>query len=110
MHVRIVRVGLAGLLWASSVALLRAETSPDRPPFEEGTIAFQPHSGATSVPERYRLPAHSFAYTLERKRELANSAVEIYQLRFPSPVVSDCPENNTVYAEYYRPKGSGPFP
>src|SRR5262249_61850129 len=31
-------------------------------------------------------------------------------LRFPSPVTSDCPENNTVHAEYYRPKGDGPFP
>src|SRR5206468_4240476 len=31
-------------------------------------------------------------------------------IRFPSPLTCDCPENNTVYAEYYRPKGAGPFP
>src|SRR5207247_6506533 len=41
---------------------------------------------------------------------LPNSEVGIYQLRFPSPVVTDCQENNTVHAEYYRPRGAGPFP
>ena len=29
---------------------------------------------------------------------------------FPSAVESPTPENNTVYAEYYRPEGKGPFP
>ncbi len=36
--------------------------------------------------------------------------MEIHYLRFPSPVTTDCPENNTVFAEYYRPQGPGPFP
>jgi dienelactone hydrolase len=44
------------------------------------------------------------------KRDLPASGLEIYEVRFPSPLTSACPENNTVHAEYYRPKGKGPFP
>ena len=36
--------------------------------------------------------------------------MEVWHLVFPSPVVTKYPENNTVHAEYYRPKGRGPFP
>ena len=43
-------------------------------------------------------------------RELPVCGVEISQITFPSPVTSPTPENNTVYAEYYRPTGTGPFP
>src|SRR5207302_366383 len=42
--------------------------------------------------------------------DLPVSGIEVYQLTFPSPVTTPTPENNTVYAEYYRPKGEGPFP
>jgi dienelactone hydrolase len=38
------------------------------------------------------------------------SNVAVYDVRFPSPVESKTPENNTVYAEYYRPAGDGKFP
>src|SRR5207247_2488383 len=58
----------------------------------------------------YHLAAHVFDYEMTRKRELPVSGVTIFQVRFPSPVTSACPENNTVHAEYYRPKGAGPFP
>src|SRR5581483_4791936 len=49
-------------------------------------------------------------YRLTLKKDLPACEVEIHQLTFPSPVTSETPENNTVYAEYYRPKGAGPFP
>jgi dienelactone hydrolase len=35
---------------------------------------------------------------------------EPWQVTFPSPVATAHEENNTVHAEYYRPKGAGPFP
>ncbi len=63
-----------------------------------------------SVPERYRLEPFRFDYELEPVRDLPVSGVEIYHLRFPSPVKSPDPENNTVHAEYYRPHRAGPFP
>src|SRR5438067_103193 len=110
MRLWVVLGGLASMVWALSPSGFGAETAGDRPPLERGTVSFQPTSAAPAIPERYRLAAHSFPYTLERQRELANSEVAVDQLCFPSPVVSDCPANNTVYAEYYRPRGTGPFP
>jgi dienelactone hydrolase len=43
-------------------------------------------------------------------RALTSAGIDVVAVRFPSPVHSDCPENDTVYAEYYRPQGRGPFP
>lgn len=79
-------------------------------PREKGTVRFQPIDDQAKVPERYRLAEHAFDYELELKRDLPSTRVELYHLRFPSPVQSPCPQNNTVHAEYYRPKGKGPFP
>jgi dienelactone hydrolase len=77
---------------------------------ETGTIHFTPAGDQSNIPERYRLSERSFDYTMKPLRDLPVSGVEIFQLTFPSPVVSPTPENNTVYAEFYRPKGPGPFP
>jgi dienelactone hydrolase len=77
---------------------------------EKGTVHFRPLGDQENIPKRYRLDEHSFDYEMLLKRDLPNSGVMIYQVRFPSPVVSACSENNTVHAEYYRPKGAGPFP
>ena len=45
------------------------------------------------------------------KLDLPLSGIEMFEVRFPSPVKSPYPENNTVYAEYYRPKNAkGPIP
>lgn len=80
------------------------------PPLESGTVSFRPAEDTNPVPERYKLEAHSFSYELEPRRSLDKSGVDIYALRFPSPLESPHRENNTVHAEYYRPRGDGPFP
>ena len=49
-----------------------------------------------------------FAFRREPVRRLGE--VTISHLTFPSPGPSRYPENLTVHAEYYRPKGKGPFP
>jgi dienelactone hydrolase len=74
---------------------------------EKGTVHFQPVGDQKNIPERYRLEAHSFEYDMKLIRDLPNSGVEVYHVRFPSPVTTACPENNTVYAEYYRPASRG---
>jgi dienelactone hydrolase len=99
---------LGGILLKGSAS---AETGPAGPPkTETGTIRFQPLGDQRDIPERYRLEAHTFPYEMTRKRDLPISGLGIYEVHFPSPVKSPCPENNTVYAEYYRPRGKGPFP
>jgi len=77
---------------------------------ERGKVRFEPLADQRGIPERYRLEPHTFAYDLTRKRDLPHSGLSVYLLSFPSAVTTDCPENNTVHAEYYRPKGKGPFP
>jgi dienelactone hydrolase len=79
-------------------------------PMEKGSFRFTPLDGQKDIPARYRLAAADFTYELEKKRDLNGIGVTISHLRFPSPVKSKHPENNTVHAEYYRPQGDGPFP
>jgi dienelactone hydrolase len=79
-------------------------------PVEKGTFHFTPSGDQKNVPERYRLGSRAFDYELSPKYELARCDVSVCRLRFPSPVESPHPENNTVHAEYYVPRGKGPFP
>src|SRR4051812_36196769 len=70
----------------------------------EGTFRFEPNTNEkTLVPERYRLDARDFDYKLSLRYELRHSGVNVYDLSFPSPVISEIPENNSVYAEYFVP-------
>jgi dienelactone hydrolase len=80
------------------------------PAAEAGTFLFQPAADQSALPERYRLEARSFEYRLTPKVDLPACGVEVSRLTFPSPVSTPHAENNTVHAEYYRPKGAGPFP
>jgi dienelactone hydrolase len=96
-------LGLCGLLAAR---LARAE----EPAADRTKVRFQPMAGQDRLPARYRLAPCQFACTLTRKDDRAVSGIELYHLTFPSPVKSACPENNTVHADYYRPRGAGPFP
>ena len=77
---------------------------------EKGTVTFTPLGDQKDVPRDYRLPAHRFDFELAPLRELPVSGVEVFELRFPSPVESPHKQNNTVYAEYYRPKHGKAMP
>jgi dienelactone hydrolase len=102
-------VGVLGwIICACCDSVTRAETT--RAPAERGTVRFEPRGDQHEIPARYRLRAHSFDYEMTPVRELANAGVEVFAVRFPSPVTSGCAENDTVYAEFYRPNGPGPFP
>lgn len=96
-------------LMAIVVGLIVSMVAPALEP-EKGKTTFRPTKSDDKIPERYRLDACAFAWELKPKMELPASGVEIYTLTFPSPVKSPHPQNNTVHAEYYRPRGKGPFP
>jgi dienelactone hydrolase len=87
----------------------RADAPKNAPPIEKGNFRFVPLD-QKDVPERYRLSARQFNYELEPKKSMFGGTVTLSYLRFPSPVKTATPENNTVHAEYYRPAGKGPFP
>src|SRR5688500_2622297 len=75
-----------------------------------GTFHFPPTPDRTPLPERYRLVVRAFPWRTDTKLRLPAIGVTVHRVRFPSPVKSKTPENNTVHAEYYRPEGKGPFP
>ncbi len=77
---------------------------------EKGKVAFKVIGDQKQVPERYRLETHEFPFEMKLKHDLGAQGFEVYELSFPSAVETKHKENNTVYAEYYRPKGEGPFP
>jgi dienelactone hydrolase len=99
---------LAGCLAPLSARAQQKQPGP--PAVEKGVVRFEPQGDQKNIPERYRLEVHQFPYELDKVRELPASGIAIYHLRFPSPVKSGCKENDTVHADFYRPRGDGPFP
>src|SRR4051794_24925728 len=92
-------------------AMLLIAAGDKAPPIEKGTVTFTPLGDQKNVPATYRLEPHRFDYELTPRRALPVSGVEMLELRFPSPVETPHKENNTVWAEYYRPIGAkGPVP
>ena len=80
------------------------------PTAEKGTVHFTPADDQASVPKLYHMGPRSFDYQMKWMYNLPGYDIGVYDVRFPSAVESPTPENNTVYCEYYRPEGKGPFP
>jgi dienelactone hydrolase len=98
-------------LFALYVGVLTAAPGLAEPAhLEKGSFRFSPRGDQKEVPERYRLAERSFDYEMDLKYDLPGIDVSVHRVRFPSAVVSPHPQNNTVHAEYYRPRGPGPFP
>ena len=93
-----------------AIGLMLDPTSAPALAPEEGKLVVRPVGDEAKLPERYRLENYSFDWKLVPKRDLPVSGVAIYTLTYPSPVKTPELENNTVWAEYYRPHGDGPFP
>lgn len=62
------------------------------------------------VPEAFRMSPHTFPAKVVQKYDLVHSEVEVLSVTFPSPVKSPVEENNTVHAEFFRPKSAGKHP
>jgi dienelactone hydrolase len=87
-----------------------ALAAADPTPVQKGTFRYQALDDEKDVPERYRLEPRTVTYEMKLKFEMPANEVSVYRLQFPSAVETPYPENNTVYAEYFRPMGKGPFP
>jgi dienelactone hydrolase len=77
-------------------------------PLDRGEVAFRPTSQESTVPERFRLAPAVFPFEVEHR--LDTEFYTVSAVRFPSPIVSPEPENNTVHAEYFRPRREGRRP
>jgi dienelactone hydrolase len=107
---RFLLVGVISILTSAVAGAAEPGAGPEVAKIEKGTVRFRLVGDQSTIPERYRLGEHSFDYEMNPKLELESTGVTVHQLRFPSPVETEHKENNTVHAEYYRPKGEGPFP
>jgi len=75
---------------------------------ERGVATFRaPESDAS--PPRFRLEDHEFEYELTW-REVVSPRFTVADVTFPSPLKTPHERNNTVHAEYYRPKHAGKRP
>jgi dienelactone hydrolase len=75
---------------------------------EGGEAAFRPTAAEARVPERFRLREAVFRFEVEPL--LSTERYTVSAVRFPSPLTSPEPENNTVHAEYFRPLSAGRRP
>jgi len=75
---------------------------------ERGEATFSPTPAESAVPEPFRLGPARFPYDLSTVRDEPNYTVE--HLAFPSPIETPDDANNTVHADYFRPKGDGQRP
>jgi dienelactone hydrolase len=99
---------MLGLVWIVTALTHLPGAAQDPVPIS-GTIEFKSPGDESKIPELYRLDKHEFSYHVVHEREMPGCGVDVFRLDFPSPVKSPTPENNTVWAEYYRPRGPGPF-
>jgi len=73
----------------------------------EGAVETGKIEGERAIEGPLGHPPEEVPYRLRALRNLGK--VTISELTYPSPGPSVAPENETVYAEYFRPPGDGPF-
>jgi dienelactone hydrolase len=74
-----------------------------------GTVEFRPSPVEASLPKHFQLEAHRFDFKL-LPIQTASETFRIWELTFPSPVVTGEEKNNTVHCEYFCPRAAGPHP
>jgi dienelactone hydrolase len=74
-----------------------------------GSVTFTPTAAEQATPERFRLAEHTFPWQAI-PLGADSDTVEVWDVTFPSPVVTPHENNNTVHAEYYRSKRPGKRP
>jgi dienelactone hydrolase len=95
-------------IWLTLFCVASAAAAADAIPLQ-GTVAFTPSADEPAIPERFRLPAATFAWQAQPLLE-DSETIEVWNVTFPSPVVTPHECNNTVHAEYFRPRSAGKRP
>jgi dienelactone hydrolase len=92
-----------------AIVTLGLLTADAQPLAEQGQVSFVATAKEVEVPERFRLPPQSFRWQAQRL-ETVTETLEVWDVTFPSPVVTPHACNNTVYCEYYRSRREGKHP
>jgi dienelactone hydrolase len=75
----------------------------------QGTVTFTPTAAESGVAERFRLAPGPFTWQAD-PLGADSKTVEVWNVTFPSPVVTPFEANNTVHCEYFQPKRPGKHP
>lgn len=99
----------AGWLAVGPAWLCHAGDPAEAEAVRRGTIDSQPTPDEAQVPELFQMSAATFDF--EQKPIASTSkTVDLFEVTFPSPVVTPHPNNNTVHCEYFRPRAEGKRP
>lgn len=91
------------LLLLVLLSVVRSSAGAERlEPQHHGVVQFVPSEQESMLPKRFQLAEHEFEWQA-RPRPKVSDRLTISDITFPSPVVTEYPENNTIHCEYYRP-------
>ena len=75
----------------------------------EGEVNFEPAAEEAEIPELFRMEAAKFKFE-QSPVPTVSKTMTIWNVRFPSPIVTPHENNNTVHLEYFRPVAEGKRP
>lgn len=111
MRARILLTALCLVGWSTAFTGAADSLKPSPAHLEipaKGTVDFKITPAESQVAERFRMQDHQFPYTTQLER--MSGEVQVTKVTFPSPVITEFEENNTVHGLYFQPPGKGPFP
>src|SRR5687768_15676063 len=94
---------IISLMVVATALLMTDRLAAAGPATVQGHVNYSPAKDESSIPERFRLPAHTFVFEA-RALGLDSTSLEVWDVTFPSPVKTRSQANNTVHCEYYQPK------
>jgi dienelactone hydrolase len=94
--------------WILLVSLggLAGEAARAEHPLLRGEASFTPTDQEARVGALFRQEEHRFPFEMQRT-DYDAASVEVWEVRFPSPVTTPHPLNNTVHCEYFVPTSDG---
>jgi dienelactone hydrolase len=92
----------------AAVTLLVGHASGGEPT-RSGKVNFEPAAAEKQVPKRFQLASHTFEFE-QKPLTTTSKSFDIWNVTFPSPVVTPHAANNTVHCEYFQPKAAGKRP
>ena len=76
---------------------------------DRGTVHFVPTAAESEIAARFQLKEHTFEWQAVRMRTVTDH-LEVWDVTFPSPIVTPQAANNTVHCEYFQPRCPGKRP
>lgn len=74
-----------------------------------GSVHFEPAANEAALPQHFQLGPHEFTFR-QTPLDDPSRVLRVWNVTFPSPVVTPHPNNNTVHCEYFQPDGAGKRP